>query len=475
MMPMSVYLRALVVPALLLAASGVAMAMAPAVERVSHGSFRDVAVYRPHGPLSQAVMVLSGDAGWDAQLDADARALAAHGAFVAGIDMPQLRKALAGNGGCVFPDGDLENLSHYLQGYVQLPGYHPPLLIGQGSGAAVAYAMVSQAQAGVFAGALTVGFRPSLDLGRPPCQGKGTLFAEAPAQGAVTALLPVKQVPVPWVSLQPPPRAGQPAFDDKAFTRAVHGAASVQLADATPARQQAVLLAATDALGRNPVVRATPPAPKDLAGLPLIEVPAVAGTHSDTYAVLLSGDGGWAGLDKEVAGALAARGVPVVGFDSLRYFWKKRTPEELAGDLDRLLRYYGKQWGKSRVVLVGYSQGADVLPFALNRLAADTRGSVAQSVLLGLSSNAAFEFHLTNWMSDDVADGKPTLPEIDRLKAEQVVCVAGDGDDDSVCNKVPAGHMRTVTLPGGHHFDGDYGAVAQAVLAALPPEQAAQP
>ncbi|MFT4197853.1 MAG: AcvB/VirJ family lysyl-phosphatidylglycerol hydrolase, partial [Pseudoxanthomonas sp.] len=232
--------------------------------------------------------------------------------------------------------------------------------------------------------------------------------------------------------------------------------------------RRTALLAAAAALAAHPLVHAVPPPPADLAGLPLIEVPAAAGSHGDTYAVLLSGDGGWAGLDKEVAGALAARGVPVVGFDSLRYFWKPRTPAELAADLDRLVRYYDKRWGKSRVVLVGYSQGADVLPFAINRLAPDTRAAVAQSVLLGLSDNAAFEFHLSNWMSDEVADGRPTLPEILRLRADQVVCVAGDGDDDSVCAKVPAGHMRSVVLPGGHHFDGDYAAVARAVLAVLP-------
>jgi type IV secretory pathway VirJ component len=46
--------------------------------------------------------------------------------------------------------------------------------------------------------------------------------------------------------------------------------------------------------------------------------------------VLLTGDGGWAGLDQELAERLAARGVPVVGFNSLKYFRTERTPEEAA-------------------------------------------------------------------------------------------------------------------------------------------------
>jgi type IV secretory pathway VirJ component len=42
--------------------------------------------------------------------------------------------------------------------------------------------------------------------------------------------------------------------------------------------------------------------------------------------VLISGDGGWASIDKGIAKALVARGVPVAGLDSLRYFWSERTP-----------------------------------------------------------------------------------------------------------------------------------------------------
>jgi len=61
-------------------------------------------------------------------------------------------------------------------------------------------------------------------------------------------------------------------------------------------------------------------------------------------------------------GSLAANGIPVIGLDSLRYFWSARSPQGLGADLDRMIRYYLTQLGKQRVVLIGYSQGADVLP-----------------------------------------------------------------------------------------------------------------
>lgn len=45
----------------------------------------------------------------------------------------------------------------------------------------------------------------------------------------------------------------------------------------------------------------------------------------DTMAVIYSGDGGWRDLDEEVGGALQKQGIPVIGVDALRYFWKKNN------------------------------------------------------------------------------------------------------------------------------------------------------
>src|SRR6185436_2158190 len=62
-----------------------------------------------------------------------------------------------------------------------------------------------------------------------------------------------------------------------------------------------------------------PTPPKSLEDIPVVEVPAVGTAKNDLFAILISGDGGWAGIDKEVAAALSERGVPVAGIDSLRY------------------------------------------------------------------------------------------------------------------------------------------------------------
>ena len=97
--------------------------------------------------------------------------------MVASIDATKLMANFEADAAdCIFADGDLENLSHFLQAYYRLPTYLTPFLIGYGSGASLAYATLAQAPADTFAGALTLGFCPALNLRKPLCKGSGIEF-----------------------------------------------------------------------------------------------------------------------------------------------------------------------------------------------------------------------------------------------------------------------------------------------------------
>ena len=61
-------------------------------------------------------------------------------------------------------------------------------------------------------------------------------------------------------------------------------------------------------------------------------------TSPKAIAILVSGDGGWRDIDKSMGEWLSTKGVHVVGLDSLHYFWSKRTPEELAADIAKLVK-----------------------------------------------------------------------------------------------------------------------------------------
>ena len=101
--------------------------------------------------------------------------------MVAGIDMAKFEAVLEADGDqCESADGDLENLSHFVQAYYHAPSYLAPVLVGVSSGAAFAYAMLAQAPRNTFAAALTLGFCPRLDGSKPLCKGSGFEFTRGP-------------------------------------------------------------------------------------------------------------------------------------------------------------------------------------------------------------------------------------------------------------------------------------------------------
>ena len=445
------------------ATPGAALAPATAgATRLTHGRFRDFPVYRPAAAPSGFVLLVSGDDGWSTAADGMARQLAQHGAMVAGIDWRQFKANLEADAEqCLFPDGDLENLSHFVQAYFHTSTYLPPVLVGIYSGAAMAYAMLAQAPRNTFAAAMTLDFCPDLNLNKPLCKGSGLEFTRG-SRGL--DLLPVKSLGNPWVNLEDEAHRSCPAGTAKQFIAPIRGAATVTLPTVGVPQYTAVY----DKLAAQIATARAAPLPAALGDLPVVEVAAQPGAPSDAFAIILSGDGGWAGLDQDVAGALSAQGIPVVGLDSLRYFWTARTPQGLAADTDRLIRYYGAHFGKQRVLLIGYSQGADVLPFAVARLPEATRARVALTAVMGMSEHALFEFHVSSWISDSDS-GPATLPEINRITGMPVLCIYGADESDSLCPKLDPQKFIVVKLKGGHHFDGDYANLARQILTAAKP------
>jgi type IV secretory pathway VirJ component len=199
------------------------------------------------------------------------------------------------------------------------------------------------------------------------------------------------------------------------------------------------------------------------ATLPLVEVPATRGT-SDTLVVFISGDGGWAAIDREISAVLATHGMPVIGLNALKYFWTKQTPESAARDLATIIDRYLGVWHKSRVLLVGYSRGADVLPAMINRLPAEMQSRIPMIVLLGPSPKVEFEFHVSDWMRNSPA-GMPVKPEVDRLGSHHILCLSGEDDHDSLCRELTGRpNIEIVTLKGAHHFDGGYDKLGSIII-----------
>lgn len=434
---------------------------------ISHGLFSDVQVFRPAGTPRQFVLLLSENDVPGERERTLIRKMTAAGAMVSAVPLaPFYRRLEAQDGKCTFAAGAFENLARHIEAYEKLPTYLLPIVVGSGRASSFAYGVLAQAPDGTFASAMSLDFCPRLMFRTPLCAANALRW-QAAANGAVD-LLPAASLSAPWTALQGPDVAACKPGEAQAFAQRVAQATwmPAEPASAAATAQVAPVPAAFDAayaaLAAKEQGLDAPPA--QLADLPIVELPSAG--SGGRFAVLLSGDGGWAGIDKGIAEALVQRGVPVAGFDSLRYFWSPRTPEGLAGDLDRVIRYYAARWKRKEVILIGYSQGADVLPFALNRLPARTRSSVRLTALLGLGQKASFEFHLSNWIGP--SGDKPIAPEAAKLVAVRTLCIYGQDERDSLCPQLAPAHVQAVPLAGGHHFGGEYRALAARILDAIP-------
>ncbi|MDR3640419.1 MAG: AcvB/VirJ family lysyl-phosphatidylglycerol hydrolase [Humidesulfovibrio sp.] len=442
-----------------------------APEKLSFSVFGEVLIYRSTTEPGRAVLLLS-DGPWDTRMDKAARTIADMDATVVGIDTSHLLQPLRAKApGCLYQAWEFEGLSKIVQKTLGFKSYHLPVLAGFGEGAVVAYATLAQAPKNTFAGAIPLGFSPRLAVEKPFCAANGLRFETPGTAGGGVVFLPVEKPQGKLLLLQGKNDKRFSVAEAKSFASQVSGADVVALDGAGQAVDVDTKLWRTafrEALNTvAPAVTAPKPAAslEGVDDLPLVEVPA---QHpSKTMAVVVTGDGGWAGIDQHIGETLAAHGVSVVGLNSLKYFWNAKTPDEMAHDLERTLTHYAAKWGADKYIVVGYSIGADVMPFMAGRMSEATKTHLAVVAMLGPGTHADFEFHLSNWLSsENVPEGAPMVPEMAKLTKVPVLLVCGKDEDGTLCQNYQAPNVTSMVLPGGHHFNKLYDHIAFSILRA---------
>jgi type IV secretory pathway VirJ component len=434
---------------------------------IQFGRFGTIPVLHPKAEPTQVVLLLSGDKGLG-ELEAKmASVLASQGALVFEIDSARYLQA-TGQIHCIFPGADFEGVSQFGQQRLGLATYQAPILVGTGAGAELAYAALAQAPPNTFAGAVSAGFCEVLNSPRPLCQGSG-LMRDHTWKNEGQHLLPNPSIEDPWIILSSPSEDQCAAGPFGSFNKDIPQSKVIPLPAKEPAaeawKSQLQEAMAFFAERSRQAAANSPNRDNELHDLPLVEVPADA-PETNALAVVLSGSGGWTSLDRRMGNQLAARGVPTIGISAANYFWKARTPDGTGQDLTRILNHYLAAWHKEKVVVVGYSQGADIVPFMVNRLPAELRSRVALVALIGPDPSAQFRLHPDGWMSGREADPElPVAPEVARLKGLQVLCVLAEKELDSLCPTLDPKVVVQFKVPGGHDFNGEAPALAEHFVA----------
>jgi len=445
------------------------------VDSLTARPFGTVVLYHTTPTPAHVVLFVSGDGGWNLGVVNMARELARMDALVVGIDIRRYLPALEKEpGGCSYPAADFEALSQSIQHTLGYARYVPPMLVGYSSGATLVYTLLAQAPPTTFAGAISMGFCPMLPLHKPLCRGAGLVSTLVPRRKGVEGgyrFAPVTDRALRWTAFQGEiDQVCSPAVV-AGYADSVDGGTLIRLPHVghgfgVERNWLPQFKAAFAALVAAPPVDRRIVAPA-VADLPLVEVP-VRGTPRDTFAIVLSGDGGWASLDRQVAETLADSSIRVVGWNSLQYLWKAKTPDSLASDLARVMRHFLDTWHAGAVILAGYSRGADVLPFAAARLPDDLKARVALIALISPSTHAGFEIHPTDLVLDTHrASDRPVIPELRALDFAPTLCFYGSDETDTACPALPPGAGRVIALAGGHHLGGAYVEIGGDIVRAL--------
>lgn len=428
---------------------------------ISGGRYGEVAVTAPDDPMRGLLVLFSSDKSREKADQQIADALARNGVMTVSVDTGTYARNLSAvRESCHQLVGDAEAVSHQLERERATSRYFAPIVAGTGQGGTLAMQILAQAPANTVDGAVAIDPDAALDHRFDPCPPDATISRGSGFPGFLDMAVTSEA-------------------SERAARKAEEAAMKEDLSAQTSSRRTSLSQAKPPTIAHFPssgsnlaaqfVVLVNPhlaPANQDMqnvSDLPLIELPVA---HPDgRLAIVMSGDGGWRDLDKTIAEALQKNGVPVIGWDSLRYFWSRKTPQQVSRDLSRVIAIYGQRWHATHVALIGYSFGADVMPFAFNRLPASTREQVSLVSLLGFAPRADFEIRVTGWLGMP-ANGKALAvrPEVDRMPPGLVECFYGEHEDDSLCPALAGTGIEIIRTRGGHHFGGGYDALEQHIL-----------
>ncbi|HKP74648.1 MAG TPA: AcvB/VirJ family lysyl-phosphatidylglycerol hydrolase [Longimicrobiaceae bacterium] len=207
-----------------------------------------------------------------------------------------------------------------------------------------------------------------------------------------------------------------------------------------------------------------------LRRLPLVE--ERARRPGRTFAFVFTGDGNWAMLVRSMSRLLAKDGVSSVGLKARTYLLRHRGPDEIARDVEAVLRYYLRAWKQERVVLIGLSRGADLLPFVVRRLPADLRRRVALVALFSPARATNFRFRWADLFGYHARpDDVPLFPELQALEGVPVLCVCGTRDPAALCPALPPGLAECVAVDAGHNLNRDYQLCVRLILELIQPRE----
>lgn len=179
----------------------------------------------------------------------------------------------------------------------------------------------------------------------------------------------------------------------------------------------------------------------------------------------LTGDGGFNSFSNKICQLIADAGYAVAAIDSKSYFWKKKTPKDIAAEMSNTLKNLMLSRQNHQLFIVGYSFGADAVPFIINRIDPFVKKNVRSIVLLEPSVSTDLEIHIADILGrSSTKRNLDVVAEINRIEGVKTSVVLGDDEAEFPVKKITLKNFNKKYLSGGHHFSGNAEQVVKATL-----------
>lgn len=203
---------------------------------------------------------------------------------------------------------------------------------------------------------------------------------------------------------------------------------------------------------------------QDISSLPVVPYNIKNYNAQRAMVLYMSGDGGENSFSKSLMEQVNSKGYPAVLFNSQKYFWSKKTPEQTAADVEKAIHYYQMQWRVKNVIIIGYSFGADVAPFVVTRLSKDTYDAVKNIVLMSPSQATDFEVHVAQLFGSGKSTGSSVTAEINKIKQKPLLIIQGLKESEKIESTSLKVSYKLIGLKGGHKYDSDTSEVANTIF-----------
>ncbi len=188
----------------------------------------------------------------------------------------------------------------------------------------------------------------------------------------------------------------------------------------------------------------------------------------DAVFYLVSGDGGWNNFDNTFCEDLSKKGIPVVGLDSKKFFWKAKTPEETTLALQQVIEIYNKKFARDSFVITGYSFGADIVPFIVNKLSPDFKKKLSRVILMSPDRFGDFEIHLSDMLNMGLSKRKyNVVEEVKKINFVTTTCIFGKNEETINIKSFKETGSEVIILPGDHHYNDNFRILSDTLIRLL--------